>query len=243
MTPTERKALDDYVAAVRAHYGARLVDILVFGSRARGDARPDSDLDLAVILEDGDWKLWDEQWLLADLAYEPLIDDDLHIQPLPIRRSAWQQPALHHNPTLIEAMHRDAKSLAEFTADGRGGVIEQGDRLTPTERRALDDYVASVRAHYGRRLVDILVFGSRARGDARRDSDVDLVVLLDDGDWKFREEKRFLTDLAYDAMIDPGLWIQAWPASRTEWKEEDEQKVPFFVIGARSEARPVSEAQ
>jgi hypothetical protein len=35
MTPAERKALDDYVAAVRGHYGGRLVDILIFGSRGR----------------------------------------------------------------------------------------------------------------------------------------------------------------------------------------------------------------
>jgi predicted nucleotidyltransferase len=50
MTPDERKALDDYVAAVRAHYGPRLVDVLMFGSRARGDHRPDSDADVAVVL-------------------------------------------------------------------------------------------------------------------------------------------------------------------------------------------------
>ena len=81
MTPAERKALDDYVAAVRAHYGARLVDILVFGSRARGDARPDSDVDLAIILKDGDWRFWDEKWLLAGLAYDVLLQHDLYVQP------------------------------------------------------------------------------------------------------------------------------------------------------------------
>jgi uncharacterized protein len=243
MTPSERKALDDYVGAVRAHYGARLVDILVFGSRARGDARPDSDVDLVVILEDGDWKLSDEQWFLADLAYEPLIDDAIYIQPLAVRRSTWHEPALHGNPALIEAIQREAKSLAQFAKDARGGVLEAGDRMTPEERKALDDYVAAMRAHYGESLVDILVFGSRARGDARRDSDVDLVVILEDGDWKFWEEKRFLTGLGYEAMIEPGLWIQAWPVSRTDWNEDDERKVPFFVIGARPEARPVAEAQ
>ena len=113
MTPGELKALDDYVAAVRRHYGARLVDILIFGSRARGDARPDSDVDLAVILEDGDWRFWDEQWLLSGLAYEALIDEGLFIQPWPVRRSAWEEPALHHNPRLIKAMRRDARSLEE----------------------------------------------------------------------------------------------------------------------------------
>lgn len=115
--------------------------------------------------------------------------------------------------------------------------------MTRAERKALGDYVASVRRHYGPSLVDVLVFGSRARGEARADSDVDLAVILDDGEWRFWDEKRFLTDLAFDAMLTPsGLWIQAWPVSRSAWQEEDLRKVPFFVIGARPDARPVSEA-
>jgi predicted nucleotidyltransferase len=114
--------------------------------------------------------------------------------------------------------------------------------MTPDERKALDDFVAAVRSHYGARLVDVLVFGSRARGDARPDSDVDLVVIMEDGDWSFWKEKAFLSDVAYDAMAEADLWIQAWPVSRSDWKEADPSKVPFFVVGARSDARPVSEA-
>ena len=113
MTPSERKALDDYVAAVRKHYGARLVDILIFGSRARGDARPDSDADLAVILEDGDWKLWDEKIFLSGLAYDVLLDVGLDIQPWPIRRSAWDSPEEHRNRSFIEAVHRDGRHVTD----------------------------------------------------------------------------------------------------------------------------------
>jgi hypothetical protein len=40
-------------ADLRELYGSRLVTVLVFGSRARGDADPDSDLDLLVVLEGG----------------------------------------------------------------------------------------------------------------------------------------------------------------------------------------------
>jgi predicted nucleotidyltransferase len=114
--------------------------------------------------------------------------------------------------------------------------------MSPAEREALDDYVAAVRRHYGDRLVDILVFGSRARGDAKADSDVDLAVVLQDGNWSFWKEKAFLADLAYDAMVECDLWIQAWPVSRSDWTEVDLRKVPFFVGGARADARPVSEA-
>jgi hypothetical protein len=113
MTPAERKALDDYVAAVRGHYGARLVDILIFGSRARGDARPDSDADVAVILRDGDWGFWTEQMNLAGLAYDVLLDQGLFIQPWPISLSAWETPATSQKRYFIEEIRKDARSLLE----------------------------------------------------------------------------------------------------------------------------------
>ena len=40
-----RKALDEM-------YGGRIDRVVLFGSRARGDARPDSDYDVAVFLKD-----------------------------------------------------------------------------------------------------------------------------------------------------------------------------------------------
>jgi hypothetical protein len=111
MTFSERKALDDYVAAVHKHYGKRLIDILIFGSRARGDARPDSDADIAVILEDGDWRFWEEKWLLAGLAYDVLLDHGLFIQPWPIPRSGWESPATHPKRRFIEAIQKDGLRL------------------------------------------------------------------------------------------------------------------------------------
>ncbi len=112
MTPTEHKALESYVAAVRKHYGPRLVDILLFGSRARGDARPDSDMDVAVILEDGEWKFWDEKWLLAGLAYDVLLEHDMFVQPWPIARSAWEAPAGDRRQRLIEEIQKDGHRVA-----------------------------------------------------------------------------------------------------------------------------------
>jgi uncharacterized protein len=113
MTPSERKALDDYTAAVRARYGKRLVGLLLFGSRARGDAHPDSDADVAVILEDGDWQSWEEQWTLAGLAYDVLLDHGLFIQPWPIPRSAWESPETHRRRDFIEEIKKDGLRLTE----------------------------------------------------------------------------------------------------------------------------------
>jgi predicted nucleotidyltransferase len=39
-------------AIYEAHYGPRLVRLILYGSQARGDAEPDSDIDVLVVLRD-----------------------------------------------------------------------------------------------------------------------------------------------------------------------------------------------
>lgn len=49
--PDEASIAGQAVAALHAGLGDRLVAVVLFGSRARGDARPDSDWDLLVIAD------------------------------------------------------------------------------------------------------------------------------------------------------------------------------------------------
>jgi hypothetical protein len=44
--------LVDILAACRSHYGDRLVSLVVFGSVARQTPRPDSDIDLMLVVDD-----------------------------------------------------------------------------------------------------------------------------------------------------------------------------------------------
>ncbi len=44
--------LERFRAALTEIYGNRLERVVLFGSRARGDAQPDSDYDVAVFLHD-----------------------------------------------------------------------------------------------------------------------------------------------------------------------------------------------
>lgn len=46
--------LTRFRAALDETYGSRLDRVVLFGSRARGDARPDSDYDIAVFLKEPD---------------------------------------------------------------------------------------------------------------------------------------------------------------------------------------------
>jgi uncharacterized protein len=47
----ERIALEEYCAALRARFGARLRELALFGSHARGEATDGSDVDVLVVID------------------------------------------------------------------------------------------------------------------------------------------------------------------------------------------------
>ncbi len=52
-------------------------------------------------------------------------------------------------------------------------------RLTPEDRHAVEQFRDAVRRHFGPRLRDLRLFGSKVRGDDHDESDIDVLVLLD----------------------------------------------------------------
>lgn len=81
------KVIDDPVlrrfrAAVGDAYGDRLERVVLFGSRARGDHRPDSDYDIAVFIKNSSG-FWDELRTLSEITTAILIDTDAVISAKP----------------------------------------------------------------------------------------------------------------------------------------------------------------
>jgi predicted nucleotidyltransferase len=48
--------------------------------------------------------------------------------------------------------------------------------LTPKEKLALREYLQRLRQEYGREVLSVKLYGSKARGDYHEDSDLDLLV-------------------------------------------------------------------
>ena len=100
-TPTSRADQPDAVLlhfrrALEKLYGERLDRVVLFGSRARGDARPDSDYDVAVFLKTRP-NFWTEAHKLADLRVNFLDDYGAFFEAIPFAVSAYNDrtPLLH----------------------------------------------------------------------------------------------------------------------------------------------------
>ena len=71
------------------------------------------------------------------------------------------------------------------------------------------------------RVSKVLLYGSRARGDASPDSDWDIAVFLS-GDPPDREDRRVLADAAYDLIVESGEFIQPMVFPLGRWTEESQ---------------------
>jgi uncharacterized protein (UPF0332 family)/predicted nucleotidyltransferase len=64
-------------------------------------------------------------------------------------------------------------------------------------QRAVCEYIERLRQHYSEQLVTVVLYGSRARGDADQESDVDLLIVLR-GEFDQQNEQRIASDLTDD---------------------------------------------
>ena len=86
-------------------YGERIERIVLFGSRARGDGRPDSDYDIAVFLEDFAG-IAEEMGHVAEIETDILIDTGAVINALPLRAGAYRE-----RTGLVAELRREGRDL------------------------------------------------------------------------------------------------------------------------------------
>jgi len=97
--------LERFRAAVTEIYGDRLARVVLFGSRARGDAQPDSDYDVAVFLRDMPDRMA-ELDRLADLRLTFFDETGAFIDAFPYPASAY----LDGSP-LMHEIRREGRDL------------------------------------------------------------------------------------------------------------------------------------
>jgi predicted nucleotidyltransferase len=102
-------------------------------------------------------------------------------------------------------------------------------------RKALASFVDEVRQAYAERLDRVVLYGSRARGDAVNGSDIDTLVILDRCEDFWTEFDR-ITKIATEVSLDHDVVISALPVDR----EQFERGQRPLLVNARGEGQVVS---
>jgi len=105
----ESRAISAFFEKLRGSYDVS--QMIMFGSRARGDNRPDSDLDLAVVLNGKRGNFIDTKLDMAGLAFDVLMETGVLVQAFPMWGDDLAHPEQFPNPALIRNIAREGIRL------------------------------------------------------------------------------------------------------------------------------------
>jgi len=95
LTDNEQQALNVFVQRLYAQCGSHVQSVVLFGSKARGDAGPDSDVDVLVRLTDDNPELI---WTARRLAARVSLEYDLLLSVRAVGRSQWDKLSRYRFP-------------------------------------------------------------------------------------------------------------------------------------------------
>jgi predicted nucleotidyltransferase len=98
-------------------------------------------------------------------------------------------------------------------------------KLSKKEQLALKKFRAALEKALGRNLVEVKIFGSKVRGDARRDSDIDALVIIASGDWHIGDE---IYSIVTDILLEDGICISPKFINKRDYNRLNKMKTPFI---------------
>ena len=102
-------AIGDFVDRIRAALGAHIVDLRLFGSVARGEANPDSDIDILVVVEPDDERATLER-KAVDIAFDVNLQHDVYISPRVLASGMVADPVWGQTP-FLKNVRRESVAL------------------------------------------------------------------------------------------------------------------------------------
>jgi predicted nucleotidyltransferase len=86
--------------------------------------------------------------------------------------------------------------------------------LATNELQATQEFVERLFGRYPDRICQTVLFGSKARGDSRDWSDIDILIIVDSEEWQF---KHTISNLAADISLEFDVLIGPRVISEERW--------------------------
>ena len=71
----------------------------------------------------------------------------------------------------------------------------------------ITEYVTAVKKIYGNHLKQVILYGSYARGDYTKDSDVDIMLLVDLDETELDTFSDALSELGFEYNVEHDIWM------------------------------------
>lgn len=111
LTSQETSAVEEFVRQLYHEYDQHIEQTIFFGSKARGDSRPDSDIDILIIVDEENWTLRNT---VSDIASDVSLEYGVLLNPRIIGKRRWERMA-RHRFGLYENIEREGILLARET--------------------------------------------------------------------------------------------------------------------------------
>jgi len=102
--------------------------------------------------------------------------------------------------------------------------LEVGD-LTEAEQRTIVEFVGGVRDRFDGQVRAVILFGSRARGEAEPESDMDVIVVMGSVDLAIR---KWIRHLAVEVWLKHGIYVSTRVWSQAHWRRLEELQTLLY---------------
>jgi predicted nucleotidyltransferase len=100
-------------------------------------------------------------------------------------------------------------------------------------KEILKEFRQEIEKLYGKRLKDVILYGSWARGEAKEESDIDLLVVLKGGVMPGKEIDRMI-DIITEINLKYSVLLSIFPVSEEEYSTVNSP----LLINVRKEGMP-----
>jgi predicted nucleotidyltransferase len=107
LNKNQREAITRYLSILNQKYKGQISEVILYGSVARGESVEESDIDLLIVIADGDQQLRDE---ISMACYDIILQTDVILSPLVMDEETYEWHKKYSDP-LYNNVRRDGIDL------------------------------------------------------------------------------------------------------------------------------------